>query len=62
MKFEDCKVGVRVVDTWFAYWGVGVIKKIVGKRVHIQFSAKLLTKEFDIPHLKFLKLADEEKN
>lgn len=62
MTFDECAVGVRVVDRWFGYWGIGTIKKIVGMRVHIQFSAKLLMQEYDVPHLQFLELYDEKKN
>lgn len=53
LKYIDVKVGEAVIDTWFPYWGCGIIRKKLKTRIHIDFSSKGMV-VFDIPHLQFL--------
>jgi len=54
MKYDQLKLKMKVVDTWFDYWGTGTVTKIFKTRIHIDFYHEGVI-IFDIPHLQFLK-------
>ena len=62
MKMNEIKWGMKVEDTWFWDWGIGVVKKKGKTRVVIQFANpdpqhSTVEKEvtYDKEHVQFLK-------
>ena len=53
MKFDDIKIGTKVVDRWFWDWGKGIITKKLKTVCHINFSNEGLV-IFDKSHCQFL--------
>lgn len=37
MKFNEIKIGDRVEDAWYWFWGVGVVKAILKTKVKVLF-------------------------
>ena len=56
MKRDDVKVGSRVVDRWYRWWGSGIVKAVLKTRIKVQFTDHMLT--YDVPHLRFLEHED----
>lgn len=52
MKFNQIKIGTKVIDRWWPNWGTGVVKDIVNTTIIIQFPNKDLA--YDKAHVQFL--------
>jgi hypothetical protein len=55
MKINELEVGMKVQDTWFPNWGVGVVTLVLKTRVIVKFSFEDRT--YDKNHTQFLKRA-----
>jgi len=53
MKINELEVGMKVQDTWFPNWGVGVVTLVLKTRVIVKFSFEDRT--YDKNHTQFLK-------
>lgn len=54
MKLSELKIGLKVFDTWFADWGVGVVDKVLKTRVFIKFPYPKGMMKYDVAHIRFL--------
>jgi hypothetical protein len=50
------KVGDKVYDTWWPYWGLGKVVLVLKTRVKVKFSEHMFV--YDKAHCKFLKKAE----
>jgi hypothetical protein len=57
MKKNEIKIGLKVSDTWYGDWGLGIIEKVMKTRFVVKFSNKGLVR-YDYPHAQFLKPSD----
>lgn len=48
------KVGQKVYDRWWPWWGIGKVTKVFKTRVRVEFPNKTLT--YDKAHLQFLEI------
>lgn len=57
MKITECKVGLRVTDSWFPGWGIGKIVEVLKTRVKIRYvmdeGGPPIT--YDKAHIQFLR-------
>lgn len=53
MNINEFKVGMRISDSWYGYWGTGTVRKVLKTRVVIGFTnGNVMT--YDKQHLQFL--------
>jgi hypothetical protein len=54
MNYKNIKINMKIWDSWYSDWGLGVVKTVLKTRFKVKFSNKDRVITYDNAHAQFI--------